>query len=238
MEKNITKEDRFNSEKYYSISNYQEIFKIGKSFYDDLSRGISSYAITSTGYPYSQQNTILGLASYFDQVTNLQIAIISDNLTNGPFNNLINKSKQIDLNEELLGLNLLGYRFYDHFDFINLEEIINKYKQSSIGQYDKILNSLSYQYDIIFWDVPELHKITTNLLSYIPVINKFQSVSIISRSTKQTNSKVELENIQSFFNSYGICLKGIIFETQKLKEQNFDTKNLKIRAFLKGIFTK
>ena len=68
---------------FYKVSNHHELYKIGASFYADYTDGMKSFAISSTGYPQSQQNSILGLASFFDHKDDLRIAIISDNLKEG-----------------------------------------------------------------------------------------------------------------------------------------------------------
>ena len=68
---------------FYKVRNHHELFKIGSSFYNDFKMGVKSFAISSTGYPQSQQNSILGLASFFDHKEDVRIGIVSNNLNQG-----------------------------------------------------------------------------------------------------------------------------------------------------------
>ena len=78
---------------YFSrVQNSEELFKIGKDFAESLKQGTKNFAFTSLGLKNSQQRTILGLCCFFDRVDHLKIAIVSDHLTYGVFDNLVRAS--------------------------------------------------------------------------------------------------------------------------------------------------
>ncbi|MFT6070238.1 MAG: hypothetical protein ACJAT2_001767 [Bacteriovoracaceae bacterium] len=206
---------------FYKVSNHHELFKIGSSFYDDYKRGVKSFAVGSTGYQASQQNSILGLASFFDHKEEIKIGIVSDNLKCGAFSEIVSISKKSKLelgdNEEPCTV----YSFYQHFDFFDLDELLQISNNEATLSYEEVFDSLVDEYDIIFWDVPDLRKIKKDSEKYFPVIMKFESLSIIVAQSLSNSG--DIKDIQNFFMGYGINLKGLLFDT-KQKEIIEDTE--------------
>lgn len=207
---------------FYRVSNHHELYKIGASFYADYANGMKSFAISSTGYPQSQQNSILGLASFFDHKEDLRIAIISDNLKEGVFKNIIANSVQKNLNLTD-DVSCKALSFHDHFEFINLEEVLDLVMDEEVAGYDELITSLFDQYDVVFWDVPDLEKIKSNSERYFPVIMNFDSLSIIV--AKALSNSKDIKEITEFFKGYGISLKGLLFENQGLKNKSTKVKS-------------
>ena len=84
------KQKESNKTPFYKVSNHLELFKVGTSFYKDYKEGFKSFAISSTGYHSSQQQTILGLASFFDHTKeDLKILVLSENLLTGTFQEVV-----------------------------------------------------------------------------------------------------------------------------------------------------
>lgn len=227
--KNLTVEkDSSNKKKgnryFYKVSNHHELYKIGASFYADYSNGMKSFAISSTGYPQSQQNSILGLASFFDHKDDLRIAIISDNLKEGVFRNIVEKSvqKNLNLTDDVV---CKALSFHDHFEFINLEEVLDFVMNEDVEGYDELITALFDQYDVVFWDVPDLDKIKSDSERYFPVIMNFDSLSIIV--AKALSNSKDIREITEFFKGYGISLKGLLFENQAVKNKNAKEKDQK-----------
>lgn len=205
---------------FYKVSNHHELFKIGRSFYSDYLAGVKSFAITSTGYQTSQQKTILGLASFFDHKEDLKIGIISDNLRQGAFKDIVSISKNIAYDywgkDKVINIK----SFYNHFEFIDLDELLSLSSDSDLAEYDEVFDQIVDLYDIVFWDVPELHKVQIDSEGYFPVIMKFESISIIV--AQSLTKKSDIEDIKKFFLGYGINLKGLLLEekTSSVKEAN------------------
>jgi hypothetical protein len=215
-EEQVVKAPKKRSNKYfYKVSNHHELFKIGSSFFEDYKRGVKSFAVGSTGYQASQQNSILGLASFFDHKEDIKIGIVSDNLKEGAFSEIVSISKKSKLELGDTDEPCTYYSFYKHFDFFDLDELIEISNSDGALRYEEVFDSLVDEYDIIFWDVPDLSKIKKDSEKYFPVIMKFESLSIIVAQSL-SNSK-DIKDIKNFFIGYGISLKGLLFDT-KLKE--------------------
>lgn len=198
---------------FYKVSNHQELFRIGKSFYSDYLAGVKSFAITSTGYQTSQQKSILGLASFFDHKEDMRIGIISDNLFTGAFKDILKLTKK-NTYSYFGGENpLYIHSFYNHFEFLDMNDILDICNNEEIDEYDEVLDHISELYDVIFWDVPELHKIQIDSEKYFPVIMKFESISIIV--SQSLSKKADIDEIKRFFLGYGINLKGLLLEENK-----------------------
>lgn len=217
---------------FYKVSNHHELFKIGSSFYEDYKRGVKSFAVSSTGYQTSQQNSILGLASFFDHKEDMKIAIVSDNLKEGAFKDIVSISRKEKLelgdNEEPCEYS----KFYNHFDFFDLNLLLDISNNEHTVSYDEVFDSLVDNYDLIFWDVPELHKIKKDSEKYFPVIMKFESLSVIVAQSL-SNSK-DVKEVKNFFMGYGISLKGLLFDTkqkEKIEEAKAKTKKPWWRIF-------
>ena len=212
--KTRNKSNRF----FYKVSNHQELFRIGRSFYEDYISGVKSFAISSTGYQTSQQKTILGLACFFDHKDDYKIAIVSDNLQQGAFSDIVSISKTYE--SSLFGedYKIKVKSFYNHFDFINLNDLLDLSANQELGEYDSVFDYIVDSYDLVFWDVPELHKIQLDSERYFPMIMKFESISIIV--SKKISKQSDIDELQQFFLGYGINMKGLLFE----EKNNFEKK--------------
>ena len=198
---------------FYKVSNHHELFKIGSRFYDDYKKGVKSFAVSPTGYQLSQQTSILGLASFFDHKEDMKIAIVSDNLLEGAFKDIVSISKKGKLEVGESEEPCKVFSFYGHFDFFVLDELLDLSNNETSASYEEVFDSLVDSYDLIFWDVPELHKIKKDSEKYFPVIMKFESLSIIVAQSL-SNSR-DIKDVQNFFMGYGINLKGLLFDTKQ-----------------------
>jgi len=217
LKENIEKPRRSRSNRFfYKVSNHQELFKIGRSFYEDYTSGVKSFAISSTGYQTSQQKTILGLASFFDHKDDYKIVIVSDNLNEGAFKDIVSISKDLSVNfcEDPIAVK----SFYNHFDFVDLNDLLDLSIDHSANEMESIFDSLVDYYDLIFWDVPELYKIQTRAQRYFPMIMKFESLSIIV--SRELSKQSDVDDLKQFFLGYGINMKGLLFEEKHSFEGN------------------
>lgn len=207
--KHVEKESSTNSY-FYKVANHAELYKLGSSYLDDFKAGLKSFTISSTGYYNSQQKTIIGLASFFDHYDDLKIAIISDNLFNGYFQEVISSSKQRKIPLSLSGHELDFFSFHHHFDFIDLNILLDIPNKKENTNYEQRVNDIINYYDVIFWDMPELHNIQNTPEIYYPAIQSFDSLSIIV--SKSMSKSVEVDFIRNFFESYNISIKGLLFD--------------------------
>jgi hypothetical protein len=208
---------------FYKVSNHLELFKIGNSFLQDYKSGYKSFAISSTGYHTSQQQTILGIASFFDHDKEpLNILIISDNIFDGTYKDVISAStlNNIDFGMDFGGCEV--HSFYEHFDFLDLQAFSKKQDESELGNYEQVLDLLFNNYDIVLWDVPELQMLEKAPKVYFPVITRFDCLSIVV-SNNSSKSK-DVEKICNFFSSYGLSLKGLLIDSIAVHELENEKK--------------
>ncbi len=200
------------------ISNHEELFKIGKGFLLDYQKGIKSFAITSTGYKNSQQRTILGLCCYFDYVDQYRIAIISDQLKYGVFDELIRDSEEKSYQLGRWGDSVKYQSYHHHFDFFDYSELLRIYDDHLYSKtFDFEIKTIMDYYDIILWDVPELEKMKLNLHFNYRISHFYESLTMIV--SPNASSGAHVETIKRFFSNYNVNLNGVLFETSSAIEQ-------------------
>lgn len=210
-EKSPVSQDQL-AEYFYQITNYQELYRIGKKFLDEANKGIKNFAFTSTGYKNSQQRTILGLCCFFDQNANYKIAVISDNLDLGVFNKLVSSSSSHKYTVEG-GTDEINYKsFYHHFDFIDYSELINFYENHLYTKnYEAEIKKILSNYDLIFWDIPEMESMKKHPHFHCRISHFYESMTMIV-SQNATSGK-QVESIKNFFGNYNVNLNGVLFDS-------------------------
>lgn len=212
---------------FYKISNHEELFRIGKGLLQEVNKGVKNFAFTSTGYKNSQQKAILGLCCFFDQNAKYTIAIISDNLSEGVFREMVVSSslKSYSMGN---GEDIVKYKsFHHHFDFIDYSEFSKFYENHLYTKsFDYEVNKILDNYDIILWDTPEMEKVKLNPHFQYRISHFYESMTIIVSQNSSSGKQVEF--IKKFFSNYNINLNGVLFDTSGLKEQSKRRKVLGI----------
>jgi hypothetical protein len=217
---------------FYKIEDHQNLNRIGNSFLSDYKNGLKNFAFTSTNFIHSQQKTILGLACYFDHFQdNLKIGIVSRNLKEGVFSEIISESRSLVRNiPHLPNTNFFYFQFYHHFEFIDYNELIETGKTlNNQAEYESALDYLLSCYDVIFWDVPEMNNIVKHKAQFFPIAMKFDSLTIVAM--RRNDQSKELDDIKNFFQNYGINLKGLIFDNEDKSKTSTDQNKKWWRLF-------
>ncbi len=203
---------------FYKISNHNELFKVGNGFLKQVEKGVKSFAFTSAGYKNSQQKSVLGLCCFFDQNTNFKIAIISDHLMHGVFNDLVESSTQnsYPMGEEG---DVLNYKsFYHHFDFIEYKEFQKFYENHIYSKnFDAEVSKILAQYDVILWDIPEMEAMKKLPHFHSRMAHFYDSMTVIV--AQNTTSGKQIEFIKKFFSNYNINLSGVLFDTPDIEDK-------------------
>ena len=200
---------------FYEVANHQEFFKMAGSYYKDYKQGIKSFAFSSTGYHSSQQKCILGIASFFDHREDPNILIISENLDTGILSQVSKDSIQCPfplITEEETD-ELFLYSFHDHFDLMNLNQLL-KIEGNDDSELDKdeVIDQVCNSYDLILWDVPSLDKIQETPEFYYPMIMKIDFLSIIVSHAR--SKEKDITSVINFYSDYGIQLKGFLIDKE------------------------
>ena len=178
---------------------------------------MKNFAFSSHGLVEAQQKTILGIASFFNYHEDVRTLIVSSDLRKGLFSNLINQEKIIPVlisQEEEHPMYCYGHN--DHFDFLDFNELIkiNKKLRNEI-LYEELIRKILEQYDMVLWDTPNIERINQENEIFFPVSMKFESITlIVKESESQFNQILE---IKSFFQKYGLKIKGVLFDQLKKK---------------------
>jgi len=209
---------------FYQVSDHPNLTKIGGSYYEDVSKGLKSFAISSTGYLESQQKTILALASFFDHKEQYKILIVSNNLEHGLYKDFIDDSSLNIVREGgEVDPEISIYRFHEHFDFISFYSLfLFSHEDGPDASFEKGVNDILNTYDVIFWDIPTLGEVQNKSKFFFPLMAKFDSMTIIV--AKNLSQYSELEEVKTFFNNYGVNLKGLLIDTSNLIIKEEDKK--------------
>lgn len=221
-QKKSTESSNAKNNYFYKVANHSELFKLGSSYLEDFKTGLKSFTIASTGYFNSQQKTILGLASFFDHYDDLKIAIISDNLFEGYFQEIIENSEQREITLMTSEYQLNFFSFHHHFDFIDLNLILDIPNKKDNLDYQLRIDDIINYYDIVFWDMPDLNLIKNNPEAYYPAIQAFDSLSIIA--SKSITKSEKIDRIKNFFESYNIGIKGLLFNPFQVEPSEKEIK--------------
>ncbi len=180
---------------YYRIENPNDVVAIGASCLEDFNRGAQHFVFASTNYKSTQQRAVLAVASYFDHLFRIRTLIVSDNLERGPFKNLVEASSQH------IGTSSMPAhaRFYHHFDFISLSELMNH----------ETGHSFLEDYDLVLWDPPCLNNSEEVSKCMGRFSNYFDSVTIIVANAAAKSS--DQRELRRHFDGFGINVSGIRF---------------------------
>ncbi len=218
------------SDYFYQIGNPLELAKIGRSFLDDFKQGIRSFAITSTDYKASQQRTVLALACYFDHLYDMKILVISDSLNHGMFGEVIQGSKKEQIHIEGTSKHIEVNHFHHHFDLIDLNKLQELNQQEKPNyDFEHTIQTLLKGYDIIFWDTPTLGVFRGKASSYSQTLGFIESLTIIV-SQAVSHSK-DVNDLKEYFSSFGVNIKGVVFDKLNTEDVKKKTKKWGIFAF-------
>lgn len=187
---------------FYRIIHPDKLAVIGASYLEDFRKGTKSFAICSTNYKTSQQRTILALASYFEQLFDVKILIVSDTLMKGAFKQLVaagKKEKKYFLRPELEADII---KFYHHFDFMEIDEITCEHHVWK-------LQELVQEYDLILWDTPLLGQHHEAQRTLQKIAGFIQSYSMIVPPS--SSQKSQSDELKRHFDGFGININGVLF---------------------------
>jgi hypothetical protein len=197
---------------YFSrISNSDELFRFGKDIALNLKKGIKHIAITSPGLKNSQQKAILGICCFFGHFEHLKIAIISDQIKAGVFQDLMASSKSMSYPMEAPVYNMDYNSFQNRIDFIDYAVLLKSSEAFFYNEsFDKELAIVFERYDLILWDVPELEKIKLNPHFNYRMSIYYQTLAIIIFN--QSSIK-KIEELRDHFKGYKLNFSKVLFDT-------------------------
>lgn len=203
-------QNRGKTKYFYKVKDHQELYKVGTSYYDDFKNGLKSFAFSSPDLGRSQDKAVLALASFFEHNEDVKIGIVSVDIENDFLEATI---KESDKKTASIGNVVVDY--FDHHDKIHLIDFScikkNVGPVAGINEVEQVISFIVDNYDLIFWSLPSLNTMEQERPFYFPLTRFFDNVSLVIQKGK-TKTK-ELEKLISFYQKYGIKLKGVLYDT-------------------------
>jgi hypothetical protein len=195
--------------RFYDVGEHEEVFRIGKSYYGDILNGQKCFAISSLGYKTSQQRCILGIASYLDMENDIKVRIISDNIYQGVFKEIVEAGTTSCELLENTNLKIDIHKFHHHFEVIDMNDLI-EFGEEHPTLYKKMIKQVIGNGEVVLFDVPSLNKMKENFRLYLPIISEFESLSVVV--VKHSTDQKQLQELYQFFGSHGVSLKGVFMQ--------------------------
>ncbi|MDO9182285.1 MAG: hypothetical protein Q7U04_07740 [Bacteriovorax sp.] len=165
--------------------------------------GDKNIAISNVGHVASQQKylvTILADLGNDPDFKNVKICLVSFNLQFGLYKDYVSNYKEFINNyfPENTGLVVVPNKMGSHFiDWNNL--LLTQESNDKIAEYD-----------LIFWDLPDLNFINLKSQLLLPYFKLFNSLLIVSLRPNGIDGNEYYKRISSFYNSHGLNLPTLI----------------------------
>lgn len=202
------------SKYFYKVTNHQDLFNLSISYWKEYENGAKAFAFISEAESEITQKTILGIASYFDRNTFVRIGIICQSLKDSSYNELLEKTHDVEVDLGDSGILPFRIRRVNNIDFIDFSELCQIANNGSINfHYEVILQKMLTTYGLILWDAPSINFFKQNPVLCFPMTLQMSSMSIIVKEKKASIEK--LKEIIEFFDRYGVRIKGFILDLEK-----------------------
>ena len=209
---------------YFQVCKPEELIQIGQSFVSDFINGVRSFAISSTDYKSSQQRLTLALACYFDSLYDMKILVVSDSLGSGPYSALTKtlrpETRRMGNGERAIKVN----RFTSNLELISLNDLIANHAE--IDGFKEMTQEFLSNYDVVFWDNPTFNIHKKDFKFFDVIHHFFESLTVIV--SQSTNDSKDQRELVKYFSSFGICVKGVEFETSRIQRKRPRMKDLEV----------
>lgn len=183
------------------ISNAAELYRITKSFINDIETGKKSFGVLPVG-TNKNDHYMLALASGISYSrNNCPVLLVVDDLNSADW----------DKYRSQFTKGILGHA--DTYDWGPLCLLDHNELFRKINSHQIDLKLIYSEFDVVFWSMPENHQIPFLKENYLDILRSLDSVSLVVKPG-QVNLK-ELKKIESHFGALGIPLKGILHEGGK-----------------------
>ncbi len=194
---------------FFSDGDSKKIFNLGHQFYRSYKKGTRHFSFSSPRESLAQQKSILGIASFIYYFENLKILIITQEMDKSYFS----KFKANELNQKtVMAEEGTTYKISEHHGlcFLEVEEIERKVKEFEGQRKDDFLKVLSGEYDIIFYDLPDIIKKRSKYDVYFQILQLVENVTF-SLSLKN-NTFTEIEDLRIYFKNFNIKFNGCVID--------------------------
>lgn len=180
------------------IANAAELYRITKSYLNDIENGKKSFGLLPVGLK-KNDHYLLALASAVSYSrNNSPVLVVVEDLTSGEWDKY-----RAQFTKGVLG----NWNTCDWgpLCLVDHKELLQQVKAHHID-----LKLIYSEFEVVFWSMPEDHKIPGLKEAYLDILRSLDSISLVVKPG-QVNFK-ELKKLESHFGALGIPLKGILHE--------------------------
>lgn len=195
---------------FFRAKDNENLFKIGKNYYDDFKTGYKHLSFSHLGASDAQKRTIIGIASFIHYYENLKILIVTSKMDDTFFEQA--KSEEHRVESHISVYPEFTYNTYVHegVSYLEIAEVFLHSKEHKVKGIEYVLQKLVDDYDLVLYDLPSVIEKKAQYNIYFPLLQLIQSVSFIVSINK--NSFSQIEELKSYFLNYNIKIKGIVVD--------------------------
>ena len=173
------------------LKNSDDLITLFNQFEDNFQKGEKSVAFSSTSYRSSQEKSIFMAADYFNKkYPSLKVAIVSFQLNHGLFKEYFNwmNLPVTEINNISSNLSLLDWSHHLSKDPLDIVD----------------------EYDMVFWDLPELDFIQKHSEELTKFFEQMDSLYIVSIRFEKFDEEHFKKTIYDYYLDHGLDIKMII----------------------------
>lgn len=195
---------------FFRARDNENLFKIGKNFYDDFKTGYKHFSFSHLGASDAQKKTIIGIASFIHYYENLKILIITNKMDDSFFEQA--KTEESRVQAHISVYPEFSYNTYIHegLNYLEVSEIVAHSQEQKVKGIEYILQKLVDDYDLVFYDLPPVLEKKAQYNIYFPLLQLIQNVSFIVSINQ--NSFSQIDELKLYFLNYNIKIKGIVVD--------------------------
>lgn len=191
--------------RFFSIQNNSEIFRIGKIYCEDIEMGMKYFCFSSDGNAKSLVKAQYGLVAFFNLHSQKTVTVLASAKEIGEWKKLCDFSEEKIIEDRKNGGSYKawiseGIVLVDYFSFRAYEK-----KSKSV-----LVNELLSNSEISFCSLPSVKDLEKNTKKYFEIIQNVDSVTLIAQNGK--TSLASMKRLVKRMKNYNVEIKGVLHE--------------------------
>jgi hypothetical protein len=184
----------------------------------DFKNGLKNFAFSAGDSEQSQPETILGLTNFFNYYQDIKILVIAANLLHGPLKKF---AKEAQMKNILIDGSNSSLCLFKHkmFDLIDLQEFYHLKQAQQVEGLVSSLPKILEQYDMVLWSLPPISEMEKHIDTFFPLSMEIDSLTLLV--SVGTSTVKTLTEIKTFFDKYGIPIKGCLLDKNAPVKKKF-----------------
>lgn len=201
---------------YYKVVDHMELYKVGSSYLRDYHSGVRSFALSSYNLTYDCQKAIMGLASFFGYQDDLNMCIITTDVINSFYAELLNdfSAHSEHVPDEEFDFEFCSSNGVDFIDFEELGRIEAELEHITLEEFISYLMS---KYDLVLWDLPSPQVLDERREVFFPIVRSIESLTLVAGTLVTKRS--QMEHLTTYFRKYEVPIKGVLFSADSSKKK-------------------